>query len=185
MKPRYFATPEKFRAWLAKNHASAPELLVGFHKKATGKPSITWPQSVDEALCYGWIDGVRQQPRARELHHPLHAAPPAQHLVRDQHRAGEGPQANRAHDASRTRGLRTPLARAIGIYAYEQRDSGAARAGRAATLQGECGSIAFFRSLAPSYRQKALYWITSARKPETRASRLASHHRDGRPEEKR
>ena len=60
MKPRYFATPEKFRAWLAKNHASAPELLVGFHKKDTGKPSITWPQSVDEALCYGWIDGVRR-----------------------------------------------------------------------------------------------------------------------------
>ena len=59
MKPRFFATPEKFRAWLAKNHAGGGELLVGFHKKGTGKPSIDWPQSVDEALCFGWIDGVR------------------------------------------------------------------------------------------------------------------------------
>ena len=60
MKPRFFATPEKFRAWLAKNHGAAPELLVGFYKKACGKPSIDWPQSVDEALCFGWIDGVRR-----------------------------------------------------------------------------------------------------------------------------
>ena len=60
MKPRFFARPEDFRAWLAENHASAPELLVGFHKKGCGKPSIDWPQSVDEALCFGWIDGVRR-----------------------------------------------------------------------------------------------------------------------------
>lgn len=60
MKPRFFATPGKFRAWLASNHAKAPELLVGFHKKGSGRPSIDWPQSVDEALCFGWIDGVRR-----------------------------------------------------------------------------------------------------------------------------
>src|SRR5262245_14823280 len=60
VKPRFFATPEKFRAWLAKNHGTAPELLVGFYKKACGKPSIEWPQSVDEALCVGWIDGIRR-----------------------------------------------------------------------------------------------------------------------------
>ena len=60
MKPRFFATPEIFRDWLAKHHHRAPELLVGFYKKDTGKPSIDWPQSVDEALCFGWIDGVRR-----------------------------------------------------------------------------------------------------------------------------
>ncbi len=59
-KPRFFATPDKFRAWLARNHAKATELLVGFHKKGNGKASIDWPQSVDEALCFGWIDGVRR-----------------------------------------------------------------------------------------------------------------------------
>jgi len=59
MKPRFFPTPADFRAWLESNHGTEPELLVGFHKKGSGKPSITWPESVDEALCFGWIDGVR------------------------------------------------------------------------------------------------------------------------------
>ena len=58
---RYFRSPAEFRAWLGKHHEKAPELWVGFHKRATGEPSLTWPESVDEALCYGWIDGVRKR----------------------------------------------------------------------------------------------------------------------------
>jgi len=61
MKPRFFKSPSAFRKWLAANHAKAKELWVGFHKKDSGKPSITWPESVDEALCFGWIDGVRKR----------------------------------------------------------------------------------------------------------------------------
>jgi hypothetical protein len=60
MKPVFFETPADFREWLGKNHATAKELLVGFYKKGSKRPSITWPESVDEALCYGWIDGVRK-----------------------------------------------------------------------------------------------------------------------------
>ena len=60
-KPTFFAEPDQFRAWLAKHHATAPELLVGFYKRDSGKPSITWPESVDQALCFGWIDGVRKR----------------------------------------------------------------------------------------------------------------------------
>ena len=60
MKPTYFPTPADFREWLEANHAKAKELLVGFHKKGSGRPSLTWPESVDEALCFGWIDGVRR-----------------------------------------------------------------------------------------------------------------------------
>lgn len=67
MKPRFFATPEDFRVWLAKNHGTKSELLVRFYKRDTGKPSITWPQSVDEALCFGWIDGVRRSLAASAL----------------------------------------------------------------------------------------------------------------------
>ena len=59
MQPRFFATPADFRAWLQEHHADTRELLVGFYKKASGKPSITWAEAVDEALCFGWIDGVR------------------------------------------------------------------------------------------------------------------------------
>src|SRR5262245_26002759 len=61
MRPTFFATPAKFREWLEKNHGSARELLVGFHKRDSGKPSITWQESVDQALCFGWIDGVRKR----------------------------------------------------------------------------------------------------------------------------
>jgi len=60
MKPKFFKTPADFRKWLDKNHESASELLVGFHKKDSGRPSITWPESVDQALCFGWIDGIRR-----------------------------------------------------------------------------------------------------------------------------
>ena len=60
MDVRFFETPAEFRAWLEANHETATELWVGFHKKATGRPSITWPEAVDQALCFGWIDGIRK-----------------------------------------------------------------------------------------------------------------------------
>jgi uncharacterized protein YdeI (YjbR/CyaY-like superfamily) len=59
--PTFFPTAEDFRAWLERHHADAPELIVGFRKKRSGKPSITWPEAVDKALCFGWIDGVRRR----------------------------------------------------------------------------------------------------------------------------
>jgi uncharacterized protein YdeI (YjbR/CyaY-like superfamily) len=61
MDPTFFATPDAFRAWLQEHHETESELLVGFHKKGSGRPSITWPESVDQALCFGWIDGVRRR----------------------------------------------------------------------------------------------------------------------------
>ena len=60
MQPTFFASPAAFRAWLVRHHAARSELLVGFHKKASGRPSITYPEALDEALCFGWIDGVRR-----------------------------------------------------------------------------------------------------------------------------
>src|SRR6266508_2391180 len=60
MRPVFFETPDDFRAWLAEHHATAAEVLVGFYKKGSGRPSITSPESVDEALCFGWIDGIRR-----------------------------------------------------------------------------------------------------------------------------
>src|SRR5436189_6375017 len=60
MTPKFFPTPSAFRKWLAANHAKSKELWVGYYKKDSGKPSINWPESVDEALCFGWIDGVRK-----------------------------------------------------------------------------------------------------------------------------
>src|SRR5437762_13016397 len=73
MKPHFFATPNAFRDWLAKNHASASELWVGFYTKDSRKPSITWPESVDQALCFGWIDGLRK--RVDEISYQIRFTP--------------------------------------------------------------------------------------------------------------
>jgi uncharacterized protein YdeI (YjbR/CyaY-like superfamily) len=95
-RPTIFATPAKFRAWLERHHATRKELLVGFYKAGSGKPSMTWPQSVDEALCFGWIDGVRRSLGDDAYHDPVHAAQNDQHLERHQRRqdcrADEGGQ---------------------------------------------------------------------------------------------
>ena len=85
LKPTFFPTPAAFRAWLKKNHKTADELIVGYYRKDCGKPSITWQESVDEALCFGWIDGIRQQPSAGRLLESLHAAASRQQLERHQH----------------------------------------------------------------------------------------------------
>jgi uncharacterized protein YdeI (YjbR/CyaY-like superfamily) len=173
VKPRYFPTPEKFRAWLEKNHAKAPELLVGFHKKGTGKPSIDWPQSVDEALCVGWIDGVRRSlgaesytirftpRRARSVWSSINIR-----RVKALTSEGRMGAAGLAAFKLRTRGRSA-------IYAYEQRDSAKLTTAETREFKARPAAWKFFSTLAPSYRQKLLHWITSSRKPETRKTRLA------------
>ena len=172
MKPRYFATPEKFRAWLAKNHAKAGELLVGFYKKDSGKPSIDWPQSVDQALCFGWIDGVRRSlgeesytirftpRRAGSIWSTVNIRRVAVLTELGQMQpAGLAAFERRSRDRS-------------SVYAYEQRAGAKLAAAEERAFKANAAAWEYFSGLAPSYRQKALYWVTSARKPETRKSRL-------------
>jgi len=173
VKPRFFATPEKFRAWLAKNHGTAPELLVGFHKKGSGKPSIDWPQSVDEALCFGWIDGVRRNidagsysirftpRRARSVWSSINIRR-VKVLSKEGRMSEAGLAAYRRRSKDRSE-----------IYAYEQRASAKLTPAETRTFKANAAAWEYFSRLAPSYRQKALYWITSSKKPETREKRLA------------
>jgi len=172
VKPRFFASPGEFRAWLAGNHANAEELLVGFHKKGSGKPSIDWPQSVDEALCFGWIDGVRRS--LGEESYTIRFTP---------RRAGStwsSVNIKRVAVLKRLRRMQPAGLAAFerrsadrsAIYAYEQRASAKLDAAEIRLFKGKPDAWAFFDGLAPSYRQKALYWVTSARKPETRKARL-------------
>ena len=172
MKPRYFATPEKFRAWLAKNHAKSPELLVGFHKKATGKPSIDWPQSVDEALCFGWIDGVRKS--LGDESYTIRFTPRRPGSIWSSiniRRVAVLKRAARMQPAGLAAFERRSRERSA-IYAYEQRDSAAFADAELRVFKANAAAWEFFSGLAPSYRQKAVYWIISARKPETRQVRL-------------
>jgi uncharacterized protein YdeI (YjbR/CyaY-like superfamily) len=66
--PRFFRSPAEWRGWLERHHESRTEILVGFHKKHTSRPSLTWSESVEQAICFGWIDGVRKS-RGRRLAH--------------------------------------------------------------------------------------------------------------------
>ena len=174
MKPIYFASPEAFRAWLEAHHQRAPEVLVGYHKRATGKPSMTWPQSVDEALCFGWIDGIRRRiddesysirftpRRARSIWSAVNIAR-AGALIAEGRMTPAGLAAFEARDEERS-----------AIYSYEQRHKAELSPGQEARLRADPAVWEWFQARPPSWRQGAIYWITSAKKPETRERRLAT-----------
>jgi len=176
-RPKFFATPDAFRAWLAEHHETEPELLVGFYKRGSGKPSITWPESVDEALCFGWIDGVRR--RIDDESYSIRFTPRRKGSTWSAiniKRATELKQFGRMHPA----GLREFEARSdkkSGIYSYENAPR---------TLPPEMEkpfrankkAWTFFNEQPPWYRRVAIYWVTTAKKEETRARRLETLIRD-------
>jgi len=171
MNPTFFATPPAFRKWLEKNHERETELLVGFWKKDSGKPSITWPESVDEALCFGWIDGVRR--RIDDESYSIRFTP--------RRKGSTWSAINIKRVAELTKlgkmapaGLRAFEARSdkkSGIYAYENAPR---------TLPPEMEqpfranrkAWTYFNEQPPWYRRVAIYWVTTAKKEDTRARRL-------------
>lgn len=171
-KPVFFATPFKFRAWLEKYHDRRQELWVGFYKKSSGKPSLTWPESVDEALCFGWIDGLRKT--IDEVSYTIRFTPRKPRSIWSAiniRRAQELQAAGRMSAAGHAAFARRSEDRSA-IYAYEQR-----KAARFGTLderafQTNKPAWSFFQSQPPSYRRVATYWVTSAKKEDTRARRL-------------
>ena len=104
----FFKTQVELRRWFAKHHASEDVLWVGFYKKESGEPSITWAESVDEALSVGWIDGIRKRIDDRRYKIRFMAAAPRQHLERGQHRARRGAEESPADAPGRPRGLCGP-----------------------------------------------------------------------------
>jgi uncharacterized protein YdeI (YjbR/CyaY-like superfamily) len=169
--PTFFPTEADFRRWLEANHETAPELLVGFWKKSSGKPSIDWPQARDQALCFGWIDGIRKSlgddaytirftPRRKgsiwskvnvERFEALKAA-------RVMTAAGEA-----AYQRDRHRS---------GVYSYEKPVAELA-ADEEAVFRANADAWADWEKRPAGYRRSALGWVTGAKRPETRAKRLA------------
>jgi uncharacterized protein YdeI (YjbR/CyaY-like superfamily) len=172
VKPRFFATPAAFRAWLEIHHEKKTELLVGFHKRATGKQCITWPESVDCALSFGWIDGVRK--RIDDDRYVIRFTPrkatsiwSAINIARVKVLTDEG--------LMRPAGLAAFAARRkdkSAIYSYEQRKS-ATLGDYEAKLRANPKAWTFFQAQAPWYRRTASHWVVSAKKEETREKRLA------------
>ena len=173
MTPAFFATPEEFRAWLEDNHETATELLVGFHKKGSGKPSITWPESVEEALCFGWIDGVR-----RSLDHESYTirfSPRKPNSTWSRVNL-EKVEELRRRGRMRPAGLRVYEGRreaGAGVYSYEQREAAELPAEYEERLRANRAAWDFWTARPPSYRRAAVWWVVSAKKEETRERRLA------------
>lgn len=171
VKPTFFRTPAAFRRWLEKNHDRVSELWIGMYKKASGKGGLTYKEALDEALCFGWIDGVRKRldedafvqrftPRtARSYWSAINIA-----------RVGDLTAAGRMHAAGLAAYERRD-AKAAGRYSSERRD---AKLDAAAEKQfrANAAAWAYFQSNAPWYRRVAAHWVTSAKREETRQRRL-------------
>jgi uncharacterized protein YdeI (YjbR/CyaY-like superfamily) len=172
VKPTYFKTPSDFRSWLEKNHATASELWVGFWKKGSGKPSMTWPEAVDQALCFGWIDGVRKGIDDESYMNRFTPRKPRSNWsavnvnrVRELTAMGlmhpAGMAAFEARDPARS-----------GRYSYEQRHQVTLDPGYERKLMANRRAWTFFTSQPPSYRTAAVWWVMDAKREDTRARRL-------------
>lgn len=173
MKPRFFRSPAEFRLWLEKHHATVRELWVGFYKVASGRGGLTYKEAVDEALCSGWIDGVRKRvdedsymhrftPRTATSTWSVANTKRVEELIALERMAPPGLKVFRERDQQRS-----------GAYSFENRPK-TLDAARERTFKADRAAWRFFRAQPPGYQRLAAFWIMSAKKDETRQRRLAS-----------
>jgi uncharacterized protein YdeI (YjbR/CyaY-like superfamily) len=172
VEPTFFPTPSELRAWLEEHHEAGGELWVGFHKKGSGRPSITWQESVDQALCFGWIDGVRKS--IDESSYMIRFTP------RKERSTWSAVNVARARELQEL-GLMRPAGLSAferrsddrtAVYAYEQRKAAKLGAAYERRFRASPKAWQFFEAQAPWYRRNATYWVVSAKKEETRDRRL-------------
>jgi uncharacterized protein YdeI (YjbR/CyaY-like superfamily) len=171
MMPTFFKSQSDFRKWLEKHHSTEKELLVGYYKKSSGRPSITWPESVDEALCFGWIDGIRRT--IDEISYTIRFTP------RKPSSTWSAININRAQELvdqglMRPAGLKAFQARKeykSGIYSYEQRSDKLPEPYEKRLKQNK-SAWSFLQAQPPGYRKTAGWWVVSAKREETRLTRL-------------
>jgi len=172
-RPAFFATPEQWRAWLERHHASANELWVGLHKRASGRPSVTYAELVDGLLCFGWIDGVRKSLGAdRYVMRVTPRKPRSIWSDVNTRRYGRLLRAGRVHAAGRAAFARRTAARA-GLYSFEQARVALPPA-FARRLRANPDAARFFAAQPPWYRRAATWWVVSAKQEATRERRFAT-----------
>src|SRR5205807_2141676 len=155
--PVFFAKPATFRAWLEKHHQTKREQWVGFHRKASGRPSITWPEAVDEALCFGWIDGLRKTIDARSYKIRFTPRRPTSNWSAvNIARMNELIRERRVHPAG-VKAFQKRTSQKSGVYSYENRKSATLSKEAAQLFRAEPKAWNFFQRQAPSYRQSAIW----------------------------
>lgn len=172
MKPVFFKTPAEFRAWLKKHHKTETELLVGYYKKAFGKPTMTWQESVDEALCFGWIDGIRRShgeeaytirftPRRKGSNWSAINIDRVKALTKEGRMQPAGLDAFARRTEAKSR-----------VYTYEQKDIPKFEPKLEKLFKANQDAWAFFQTLPPYYRKGETRWVNSAKQEETKRRRL-------------
>jgi uncharacterized protein YdeI (YjbR/CyaY-like superfamily) len=172
-KPQFFVTKEDFRAWLDAHHGTRGELLVGFYKRGSGRPSITWPESVDEALSFGWIDGVRRS--LGEIAYTIRFTPRRARSIWSAINVARV-EALKKEGRMRAAGLaafaqRTP--ERTGVYSFERKEHATLSVDEEKALRANAKAAAYFDRQAPWYQRTSLHWVTSGKREDTRARRLA------------
>lgn len=172
IEPIFFAKPAEFRKWLQLHHQSSREQWVGFYRKASGRVSITWPESVDEALCFGWIDGLRKTIDADSYKIRFTARQTISNWSAvNIGRVQELTKLGRMRPAGLEAFARRKEEKS-GVYSYENRHTAALQEADEMQFRSRKKAWEFFQSQPPSYRKTAIWWVISARKDETREQRL-------------
>lgn len=172
--PTFFDHPEQFRHWLERHAATSTELLVGFHKVATQRARMTWFESVDEALCFGWIDGVRK--RIDDDAYSIRFTPrkptstwSAINIAKYQSLLAQGRMTAAGTAAFAHRRDDNSV-----IYSYEQPDTADLTTAEWRQFRQHKAAWSWWEAAPPGYRKQMLHRVTTAKRPATRASRLAA-----------
>jgi uncharacterized protein YdeI (YjbR/CyaY-like superfamily) len=171
---QFFESPDAWRDWLEEHHADEREVWVGYHRRSTGRPSLTWAESVDQALCFGWIDGIRK--RIDDERYTNRFTPRKPRSTWSRVNIGRVEELTRL-GLMRPAGLAAFEARdeaRSGIYSSEQRDDPRLSAEQEAAFRADAAAWEWFERQAPSYRRAAIWWVISAKREETQARRLAT-----------
>jgi uncharacterized protein YdeI (YjbR/CyaY-like superfamily) len=170
--PIFFARSDDFRSWLEKHHQTTAEQWIGFHRKSSGRASITWPEAVDEALCFGWIDGLRKTIDA--LSYKIRFTPrrpgsiwSAINIARVKQLIREG----RVFPAGLTAFQKRTAAKSK-VYSYENRKAARLSNEETKLFRAEKAAWKFFQERPKSYRQTAIWWVISAKRARTHENRL-------------
>ncbi len=177
VEPTFFATPTDFRKWLESNHDSKSELIVGFYKVASGKPSMTWSQSVDQALCFGWIDGIRKSIDQESYFIRFTPRKPGSIWSNVNIKKVDELTANGLIQPAGIQAFERRQAHKSGIYSFEKEEVKFSEEFEKQFMEND-PAWEWFIKMPISYRKPATHWVMSAKQYATQLSRLAELIRD-------
>jgi uncharacterized protein YdeI (YjbR/CyaY-like superfamily) len=172
MKPTFFATRRELRAWLDEHHDTATEVWVGLYKKGSGRPSVTWSEVVDEALCFGWIDGIRRGIDDKSYMNRLTPRKPNSNWSEVNIRRVQELTKQRRMRAAGLKAFRERREDKTATYSYEQRHLAKLNPSQGRRFRSKKQAWEWFQTQPEGYRTTAVYWVISAKRPETRERRL-------------